>query len=425
MLHSACGRCCPSGASATLPSVATLRVIQGGAPAHSLPPLVVRLGLRDEFLLHEFEGYGTPLVARTIAQAKGAPGFASVARDRYGLGLWVDVDTWRNQIPVEDRPVSYGAAAFAARQALDLERHQLSPDEENAYVRLTFEELAICRATKWVAPYHLGRGPDCPIRGLDLRLARRAAARFRAMRLNEPPPNERFALARQLYGVIAIRPGDLLDPLARNTLSYLYSEIALDGYVLKVVGLSETTPLRQIEAVADFGFNLQLRSGRDVLLSGGKNLALAFVGAGLSAAILGISEGEVFYVRGQAAGGGARPVYHSIALRSVDTHSKSLAAGSRSEILFLRAPCGCGHHRIDLPPEGTRERKLHTMSERIRQFSEARSWGERHCGDEMQKLVRAADALAVPIGYQPLSDGFVAVTHAARVARRRFNEAAS
>lgn len=405
--------------------MAALRLISGGASSPPLPPLIVRLGLHDEFLLREFEGFGTPVIARTIAQAKSDASLGQLARDRYGLGLMVDVDTWRNQLPVACRPVSFSAARFAAGRAFDLAHEPLSTDEEDAYVRLTFEELALSRATTWVAPYHVGGGPDCPIRRLDLRLARKAAIRFRAQRLDEPRSSEPFPAARQLYAAIAILPGDLVDPLSRNTLGYLYSEIPVDGYVLKIVGLAEVTPVSQVEAVADFATALQLRTGRNVVLSGGKNLALALVGGGLSSAILGISEGEVFHVRGRAIGGGARPVYHSAALRSVDTHAKSIAAGYRAEILFLHSACSCGHHRPDLPPDGTRERKRHTMSERIRDFANAASWGVGRCESEMRHRVEQANTLAVPIGYAQLPETFVAAANAAAQATRRFRAAAS
>jgi hypothetical protein len=400
-----------------------LRLLVGGAALPKLPPLLVRPGLWDEFLIEAFEGYGTDVIARTVAQARGNPAFARLARDHYRLGLLVDLDSWRNQLPVEERPKSFAKAGFAAKRALDLSREVLTPNEEDAYVRAALEESVACRATHFVAPYHLGGGPDCQIRRLDLRLIRKTAARFRALRLDEPRVGDGYGRPRKLYAAIAIRPGDLLDAAARATLVHLYAALPVDGFIVKFVGLAEESSIAHVEAAASFIFNLKLRSERTVVIGGGKNLALAFVGAGLDSAMLGIGEGEVFRASGRAFGGGVRPVYHRGALRSVDTHAKSVKAGYRAEILFFQSRCDCGHHRSDLPPSDERSRKLHTMSCRIRDFSEAAAWAERSAAPQIATRVRSANALATPIGYPALPESFVAVARIAEETRRRFRDA--
>src|SRR3954466_719917 len=99
-----------------------LRLVVGGGVLPELPPLLVRPGLWDEFLIEAFEGYSTDVIARTVALARGNTAFGRLARERYSLGLLVDLDSWRNQMPVEERPKSFGKAAFAAKRALDLSR---------------------------------------------------------------------------------------------------------------------------------------------------------------------------------------------------------------------------------------------------------------------------------------------------------------
>lgn len=400
--------------------MADLRLVTTSAAPQGLPPLIVRLGLNDDFLLHEFEGLGSHVIARTISQAKAAPALGRLAREHYLLGLLVDPDTWLNQLPVDERPPSFGAARFASPVLLNLAAQPLTAADEDAYVRAALEELTLLGASIYVAPYHLGGGPDCPIRSLDLRLARRTTARFREMRLSEPRVGERFPVARQVFACIAIDPKDLLDPLSRATLVTLYSNVDVDGFVLKIVGLSEQLSVSRVRAVADFAFSLSVKSGRDVVLGGGKNLALAFVGAGLPAAILGIGEGEVFRVRRRRGGGGARPVYHSVAMRSVDTFARSVSAGYRAEMLFLNSPCPCGHHRADLPPANRRELKLHTMSTRIRSFADAASWSATGVEAELRERVAQANALAMPLGYPQLPETFLAVASEAAATRRRW-----
>jgi hypothetical protein len=389
----------------------------------ALPPLIVRLGLHDQFLLEESEGFRMDVVGRTIAQARGDPALAPLARDRFGLGVLIDPDTWRNQWPPEDRPVNFQKARFASTHALDFRRRPLSAAEEDAYVRATLEEEVAARASIFVPPYHVAGGPACLIRGLDLRLARRTVARVRSLRLNEPRNSDPFPRAGQVFVCICVGAADLLDPVARQMLAHLYAPVDADGYLLKVVGLSEHTRETHVRAVADLAFTLKLLTGRAVVLGGGKNLAYAFVGAGLDAAMLGIGEGEVFAPGSRARGGGARPVYHAGILRSVHTRGASAVAIYRAEILFARRPCDCGHHRRDQPPQGQRERKLHTLSERLRDFNTASSWSESEARPRLARRVAAANRLAARRGYPALPGSFLVVAEQAELTRAGFRRA--
>lgn len=398
--------------------MADLRLIQTSPPsALELPPLIARLGLHDERLLTEFEGFGMSVIGRTIAQAKTDPSLARVARDRYGVEVLVDPDSWRNQLPVSDRTKGFQKASFALDTVLDLQRRTLSPQEMTGYVRVTLQDLAEMRATIFVAPYHVGGGPDCPIRSTDLRLARRAVNAFHSLRLAEPRSGERFPVERRLFAAIAIRPADLLDPAARQMLVHLYSAIEVSGYLVKIVGLSEDSPIQQVTAAADFVFSLLHRSGRDVILGGGKNLALAFIAAGLPAAMLGIAEGEVFNVGSGGRNQGAKPIYHSAVWRSVA--ASTVAAALRAEILFERNPCDCGHHRANVLPQGLHPLKLHTLTKRLNDCRAVAAWPESEVERRMIARVAEIDAVARDAGYPTTSAAFVAVVQAAERARRR------
>ena len=394
-----------------------LRLVQSAhAALPELPPLIARLGLHDQLLLTEFEGFGMSVVGRTIAQAKADPGLARLARERYGVEVLIDPENWRNQLPVSDRTKGFRKASFALNGVLDLQRRGLSPQEMTGYVRLTLQDLAETRATIFVAPYHLGGGPDCPIRSTDLYLVRRAVNAFRSLRLAEPRTSERFPVERRLFAGIAVRPADLLDPAARQMLVQLYTAIDVSGYLVKVVGLSEESPIQQVIAATDFVFRLLDRSGRHVILGGGKNLALAFVAAGLPAAMLGIAEGEVFNVRGGGRNQGARPIYHSALWRSVAASTD--AAALRAEILFARNPCECGHHRADRLPHGLHTLKLHTLTRRLHDFRAVAAWPEGDRERAMAKQLANIDAAATNAGYPSASQAFTAVVQAAERARR-------
>ena len=379
--------------------------------------MIARLGLHDELLLTEFEGFGMGTIGRTIAQAKNGPGLARLARERYGVEVLIDPDTWRNQLPVADRTKGFQKATFALDSVLDLTQRTLSPQEMTEYARTTLQDLAEMRATIFVAPYHLGGAPDCPIRATDLRLARRTVNAFRSLRLEEPRSGDAFPVERRLFAGIAIRPADLLDPAARQMLVHLYSAINVSGYLVKIVGLSENSSVDQVIAAADFVFSLLYKSGRDVVLGGGKNLALAFVGAGLPAAMLGIAEGEVFNITTGGRNQGARPVYNSPLWRSVAGSTN--AAAFRAEILFNKNPCDCGHHQAKLIPKGLHALKLHTLTKRLEDFRTVSAWPENEVERKMTARISEIDAVAASAGYSSCPTTFAFVVQAAERARRR------
>lgn len=397
--------------------MADLRLVHVTSPGTpSLPPLIARLGLHDELLLTAFEGFGMSVIGRTIAQAKQDAGLARLARDRYGVEVLIDPDTWRNQQPVSERTKGFQKARFALSGMLDLNARTLSASEQSTYVRLTLQDLAEMRATISVAPYHVGGGPDCPIRSTDLHLARRAVNAFRSLRLSEPRSGERFPVERRLYAGIAIRPADLLAPAARQMLVHLYCAVEVSGYLVKIIGLSEDSPLDQVAAAADFVFSLYLRSGRDVVLGGGKNLALAFVAAGLPAAMLGIAEGEVFHTSSGGRNQGGKPIYCSALWRSV--RPSTPGAMLRAEILFDKNPCDCGHHNPKRLPSDQRMLKLHTLTKRLHDFGAVSEWTESTVEPRMRAKVRQLDTTAENCGYPATPDGFVAVVQAAARAVR-------
>ena len=67
--------------------MASLRLLLASAPVPALPPLIARLGLHDQFLLDESQGFRMDVIARSISQAKADPSLARRARDEYALGV--------------------------------------------------------------------------------------------------------------------------------------------------------------------------------------------------------------------------------------------------------------------------------------------------------------------------------------------------
>lgn len=404
--------------------MASLRLLLASAPDPQLPPLIVRLGLHDQFLLDESQGFRMDVIGRSIAQAKSDPSLARRARDEYALGVLVDPDTWRNQQPVTERPPGYRKAIFGNDAPIDPEQRPLSPIEENAYVRAVLEEEVAARATIFVPPYHVAGGPDCAIRSLDLRLAHKAINRFRSLRLDEPRPADPFPRVGQIFVCVCIHARDLLDARNRHMLAHLYAQLQAHGFLVKIAGLSELSPDASVRAVADFCFMLKTLSQRPVIIAGVKNLAYAFVAAGLDSAMLGIGEGEGFTPRGRARGGGARPAYVRALLRNVFTDHASPGTLLRAEILFERIPCDCGHHPSRRPPQGPRERKLHTLINRLRDFNEAAAWPEHEATTKLAARVRHANKNALRAGFAPVAPSFLAVAEQADLTRKRLRRIA-
>lgn len=404
--------------------MASLRLLLASAPVPALPPLIARLGLHDQFLLDESQGFRMDVIARSISQAKADPSLARRARDEYALGVLIDPDTWRNQQHVADRPPNYRKALFGRGAPIDPARRPLSASEETAYVRAVLEEEVAARSTIFVPPYHVAGGPGCPVRSLDFRLARKAINRFRSLRLDEPRPNDPFPRAGQIFPCICIDARDLLDAPGRHMLADLYSQLEGDGFIVKVAGLSEKSRETLVRAVADFVFTLKAMSQRPVIIAGVKNLAYAFVAAGLDAAMLGIGEGEGFSPKGRARGGGARPAYVSALLRNVFSENASPGALFRAEILFERIPCHCGHHTRKRPPRGPRERKLHTLTERLRDFNEAAAWSEREATAKLTARIRRANKNALRAGFEAVPDAFLVVAEQADRSRSRLRRIA-
>jgi hypothetical protein len=393
--------------------MADFRLIQSDqlvASSGASAPVVMRLGLHDEFVFDEYDGFGLSVIGRTTAQARKGPALTKLARDKYRLDVLFDCDTWRNELEPSARSLGFKEARVNFETRFDPRLETLTQAHEEDYVRAAFEEAARAHATIWTPPYHAsGRGPDCPARRLDLRLAGIAARRFRGAGLDQDGN-------RRLFAVIAIDPRELCYPLARAGLAALYAATSVDGFVVKPIDFSEASPLNVVEAVALFIGELRRISGRPVVAGGTKNLSLPLIAGGIASSVmLGIGEGEGFHV-GANSRGGSRPVWHPGALRSVAPKSKSAPAARRAMLLFERHPCDCGHHPSGRPPLNEGERKLHTFSCRIRDFYElSGANGEA----VMRRRLREADKVARAVGYPALPQSYVRVLDVAAQLRRR------
>jgi hypothetical protein len=382
-------------------------------------PLIVRLGLHDDRVLGHFDGFGMPIVAHTILQNEAHRPLVRLARDTHGLAVLIDPENFLNQVDVSTRRKSFAEARYAARGVLDLRHNQLDAAQEIAYVRDTLAEQRERRATLLVSPYHFAGGPDCQGRQTDLRLARASTRLFRSLQWNEPPPGERFPMQRELYAGMAIGVQDLRAPLDRIWLEREYADLDVDGYFVRIAGLSESSSRFDATNCAEFLLGLWLASQRPVILGGGGNLSMALLAQGLPAVSLGLGEGERFIFPPQTGTRSqGRPVYHAGLMRSVNPKSAHVAASARAHRLFRKHACECGHHPSHRAPKGP-ERKLHTFSLRYRDATDFSSGSVGANAELLRTRLTTARTIALELGYPPPGAAWEAVIKVGARIRQR------
>ncbi len=383
-------------------------------------PLIVRLGLHDDRVLRYFDGFGMPIVAHTILQNEAHRPLVRLAREAHGLAVLIDPENFLNQVDVSMRRKSFAEARYAARGVLDVRHDQLDGQQEIAYVRDTLAEQRERRATLLVSPYHFAGGPDCQGRQTDLRFAQASARLFRSLQWNEPSPGERFPIQRELYAGMAIGVRDLRTPLDRAWLEWAYADLDVDGYFVRIAGLSESSSYFDATNCAEFLLGLWLAAKRPVILGGGGNLSMALLAQGLPAVSLGLGEGERFMFPPQTGTRSqGRPVYHAGLMRNVNPKSAHVAASARAHRLFRKYRCECGHHPSHRAPKGP-ERKLHTFSLRYRDAANFSSGQMTTRAQLLRSRLTTAREIALDLGYPPPGAAWEAVIEAGiRIQRRR------
>ena len=108
----------------------------------------------------------------------------------------------------------------------------------------------------------------------------------------EPPENALNDIRRQVFATVAVRIEALRSAQARSALCAEYAKLKVDGYWVKIDGLSEAARLKDITAVGTFLAELR-EIGKAVVSDQPGLLHLALLADDFSVAI-GIAEGERF-----------------------------------------------------------------------------------------------------------------------------------
>jgi hypothetical protein len=321
---------------------------------------IPRLGFADRGLIPLIAASGIRMTARSLAQEGVNPQLGFLAREPYELGLVLEPETWRNQVPPPDRAPGFNALPYALREtALRPDHDRLAPDSIRNYAEAVVDEQAARGATLLLTPCHHVSEPDRSGRATDLELADAAAAYVQSEGLRAPAATDPHQVERELYAAIIVD----VRALSEETSAFLlarYCALPVDGFWVRVSNLShESSPACALEA-ATFLFALQAASNRPVVLAGGGHLHLGFLASGLAGASIGIAENERFSFPAPAPRPGPRSLvaYHPLLLRNYAINGPLISAA------FQTHGCGCGHHDPEVPPSG-REVKRHTLTLRL------------------------------------------------------------
>lgn len=380
----------------------------GRHPATGSPPILIpRFGQRDRSVFEAFAPYGLQTIAQSIAQNAASRSIAARAR-LMNLGLIVDPETHRNQLRRAQRTESFNRLEISFPRSWAPEQEHLSPGSRRRYLEATLNEQRGRGATVLIPPYHLVGGSGSSARALDLRFVRDAVDMFGAYAEPDLVP----ALA--LYAGVAVHVGLLLDPGECSWMIEAYSDLEVDGYWIKVDGLSPESSVPAIEAAGNFVFGLQRISGRPVILVGPGNLYLAFLASKLAATSIGVGQSErVRFTELPETFAPTHRVYHGTLLRNV-VPTRTPRSAAMAEAAFDQFPCDCGHHPPNAIPRGAGV-PSHTLSVRVHEALALGRLADRQESEaELLRVVMRANDARRAIGYDLLDiDRWRAVSQAA------------
>lgn len=275
-----------------------------------------------------------------------------------GLGLFLDPEPWRNQLPLTHsaRRRPFSAFDYSLKERVWNPKEEVSSEDLDTLPQAWLSSQIVAGASELLIPGHIyydltGRG-----RQGDLSLARRACEVAGHWMGRE----ELFGdVKRGIYAQITIWPFNL-----RNRdiawLADAYSELPVNGYWLSLVAFSQSeTQYMGIRVLAE---KLQERTGKRVIVSGLGRLWQGALADGVDSVCVGherslflfpspdlppnVEEGQRFRIQ----------IYHPAVLGALRGSQQGHMA---QDHLFERFPCQCGGHPPKERPRVRRARLHH------------------------------------------------------------------
>jgi hypothetical protein len=348
-----------------------------------------RLGYGQQGLVATLREKGVTTTVAPLHFLRDNPELSLIPVDRPS-GLVLDPCCQLRLLPWSERRSSFRSLAFGN------DPEPYAPDSarltDEQILGLAIEPVAAARArggTLLLTAAHPARGVGTRGRDIELLLAELGIRHFLAEGMQEPPQLAALALSREIYASIAVHARDLATASARGRLADAYQALEADGFWVQIEGFHERASKSQIRDSASFLAALR-ESGRPVVSSGSGQLHLGLLADDFPVSI-GLGENERFRApsawrdtNGQGKRRGrTRMAYHPKLHRSFRVGSEDATTA------FAAAPCECGIHDPDAPPDG-RDVAKHAAILRVDQALEALE-GER---EERREWVLASSAMA-------------------------------
>jgi hypothetical protein len=331
-------------------------------PASSSPQegdgrrLVLWLGTAATHQLSAVDTLGIGDVALPLVAKERLQSVIDQVRNR-GLGLFLDPEPWRNQLPLDHtaRYLSYSEPEYLFEGELWDPRDELSREDLDELPSAWLSAQIAAGASELIIPGHIYHDATGEGRQNDLLLARRACELVEQRMLREGGPD---GVTRRIYAQLNIWPFNLRNrDIAWLTSSY--AELPVDGYWLNLVNFTQSET--QYMGVRALVTQLQNQTGRRVIVAG---LGRIWPGAlldGMPSVCFGHERSLFSFPPSEVpldeeGGKNFRTyVYHPAVLGAIRMGEEGREAQRH---LFHRLPCDCGAHP---PPERPRSErsKLH------------------------------------------------------------------
>jgi hypothetical protein len=263
------------------------------------------------------------------------------------LGLALDPMMHLRQVPPQWRGAAYRSQPFGNSPSFRPDSEALGVDEVVALAERPLDAQRVNGSTLMLTSSHVAGPVGSRSRQLDLLLARLGAEHFAAERMEQPAENAAVQVRRELFAMLTVESEALASPTVVEALARAYAELDVAGYWVKILGFWERAPRTELHGAGALLGALS-DTGRAVVSCGPGGLHLPLLVADISTSI-GLAESERFSVpdtrRERRSGPRPRMVYHPGYLRSFK------AGGTPCTQAFACAPCRCGRHRKDRPPE--------------------------------------------------------------------------
>ena len=262
-------------------------------PSVGEPSFIARLGHQQQRLVPLLTEHGVRITASPLYFVESNPQLALVGCVQHKMGLVLDPCVHLRQIPYEDRAKSFQDLSWGSSPtAFDPESDEISAEDLAALAIEPLEAQRRRGATLMLTSAHMVGGVGTRGLELNLKLAEAGGAHFRRQGMAEPPENALNDIRRQVFATVAVRIEALRSAQARSALCAEYAKLKVDGYWVKIDGLSEAARLKDITAVGTFLAELR-EIGKAVVSDQPGLLHLALLADDFSVAI-GIAEGERF-----------------------------------------------------------------------------------------------------------------------------------